>query len=227
MATTHFSKASFKFLNDLKKNNTRPWFQENKDRYDLMNTEAKGFIAALEKKMNEEDQIERAKLFRIYRDVRFSKDKTPYKSFISMSLSREKPQLRGGYYLQISPGNESVLACGFWNPSPADLKLIRQNIDYDTNNFIKAINAPSVLKHFGNLQGDQVKSAPKGYRKDHPAIEWLRFKQLIFSKSLSDIDIQSESFLNQVVDSYKAIRPFFDYMSDMLTHDINGVPLYE
>ena len=226
MSTSHFSKETMTFYNELRENNNRPWFQDQKSRYDLVKSESKEFLGSLEDAMNENDDIERAKMFRIYRDVRFSKDKTPYKSSISMSLHRRKPALRGGYYLQVTPGNNSFIAAGFWNPESSDLKLIRQNIDFDHQNFRKAIGSPSLVDVWGTVQGDQVKTSPKGYSKDHPAIDLLRHKQFIFTKTYTDEEVTSPKFVGNITKSFQAIRPFFDYMSLILTHDLNGEPLY-
>ncbi len=219
------SKSSLLFLKDLAANNNRPWFAEQKDRYEEVKKESKAFLSELEAEMSKVDKIEKTKLFRIYRDVRFSKDKTPYNAHISMSMSREKPYLRGGYYLRIKPG-ETILAVGFWNPNSSDLKLIRGNIDLDPQSFREAISAPSILEHYGHMQGDTVKSAPKGYSKEHPAIDLLRHKQFLFSKEYSDAAVTQNNFLPKVVADYQAVRPFFDYMSDILSHNLNGEPLY-
>ncbi len=226
MPKTHFSQESINFYSDLRENNNRPWFQEHKGRYELVKEESKDFLGNVEDTMNKHDDIERSKIFRIYRDVRFSKDKTPYKTSISMSFHRRKPALRGGYYVQITPDDQSFIAAGFWNPEPSDLKLIRQNIDFDYQNFRKAINTPSLAKVWGKVQGDQVKTSPKGYSKDHPAIDLLKHKQFIFTKAYSDHDVTSPAFVEDISKSFRAIRPFFDYMSTILTHDLNGEPLY-
>lgn len=226
MPKTHFSQETINFYRDLRDNNNRPWFQEQKGRYDLVKAESKEFLSSVEDVMNEHDDIERSKIFRIYRDVRFSKDKTPYKTSISMSFHRRKPALRGGYYVQVTPGDQSFIAVGFWNPEPSDLKLIRQNIDFDHQNFRKIINTPSLIKVWKTVQGDQVKTSPKGYSKDHPAIDLLKHKQFIFTKAYSDKDVTSPKFLASISKSFHAIRPFFDYMSNILTHDMNGEPLY-
>ena len=226
MSKTHLSQETLRFYKDLRNNNNRPWFQEQKGRYELVKEESKSLLGSIEDAMNEHDDIERAKMFRIYRDVRFSKDKTPYKTSISMSFHRSKPALRGGYYVQVTPGGHSFIAAGFWNPESSDLKLIRQNIDFDHQNFRKAINTPSLTKIRGEMQGDQVKTSPKGYQKEHPAIDLLKHKQFIFTKAYSDKDVTSPTFVDSISESFQAIRPFFDYMSLILTHDLNGEPLY-
>lgn len=128
--------------------------------------------------------------------------------------------------MQVTPGDQSFIAVGFWNPEPSDLKLIRQNIDFDHQNFRKIINTPSLIKVWKTVQGDQVKTSPKGYSKDHPAIDLLKHKQFIFTKAYSDKDVTSPKFLASISKSFHAIRPFFDYMSNILTHDMNGEPLY-
>jgi len=218
-------KKTHKFLKDLTKNNNRQWFQEHKDQYDIVHQNAKDFMNALNDEMNKIDRIEKSKLFRIYRDVRFSKDKTPYNPAFRMSYTREKPYLRGGYYLGIGP-TETFLGAGFWNPSPADLRLIRYNIAQDAKPLRKIMKAKKFVDTFGEMHGDQVKSAPKGYAKDHHNIDLLRYKQLVVSKHYSVKDTMDNSFIKQVAKDFKVVRPFFDYMSDILGHDLNGEPLY-
>ncbi len=216
---------TLRFLKDLKKNNNRPWFQKNKDRYTDWHTNGKAFLSALRDEMTKIDRIEKSKVYRIYKDVRFSKDKTPYKTHMAISLAREKPYLRGGYYLHIEP-EESFVACGFWGPNPHDLALIRSNIDIDPQAMRKAITASSIKNLFGELQGQTVKTAPKGYPRDHPDIDLLRHKQFYFTRRFDTDTVLSDGFLKEVVKSFKGIRPFFDYMSDILTHNLNGEPLY-
>ena len=218
-------KTTLQFLKQLKSNNNRPWFQENKPKYEASQANIKAFLGALELEMNKKDDIEKSKLFRIYRDVRFSKDKTPYKSNFSMSLSRRKPYLRGGYYLSIGP-QESFIGCGFWMPNSADIKLIRDHIAQDDKPLRKIIKAKKFMDTFGTLDGEQIKTAPKGFSKDHPAIDLLRYKQFLVSKKYSDKEVLDPSFLKVVVKDFGSIRPFFDYMSQILGHDLDGVPLY-
>ena len=222
---TQIDKSALKFLKDIAKNNNRDWFTKNKPRYQEAQVNLKAFLADLEKEMNKNDEIEKTKLFRIYRDVRFSKDKTPYNGHFSMSLSRAGKFRRGGYFLKIKPG-ETFLAAGFWNPESSDMKLIRSHIASDAKPLRKIINSKKFKDYFGELEGEQLKSAPRGFDKDHKDLDLLRYKQFIVTKHFKDSEVTSDSFLKEIVKGYKNIRPFFNYMSDILTHDLDGVPLY-
>ena len=174
--------------------------------------------------MSKADNIEKQKLHRIYRDVRFSKDKTPYKPALSGSMSRATKWLRGGYYFHIEPENTFV-GGGFWGPNSADLARIRQEIAaYDEP--LRAIIADDDFKkYFGSLVGDKVKTAPKGYSKTHPAIDLLRHKQFLVMRKFTDQEALKHNFLTEVVNTFMAMRPFFDYMSEVVTTDENGVPI--
>ena len=133
--------------------------------------------------------------------------------------------LRGGYYYWIKPGASRV-GCGFTYPNPEDLKRIRVDIQYNHEDWKRLLNAKKLKATFGEMIGEQVKTAPKGFSKDDPAIELLRFKQFWFERSFSDKEVLSPDFLKEVEKTYKAIRPFFDYMSDVLTTDLNGEPVF-
>ncbi len=218
-------KDTIQLLQDIRDNNNRPWFAGQKDRYDIARQNMKDFLADLVAEMKKIDEIEKHKLFRIYRDVRFSKDKTPYNSHWSMSMGRAKPYLRGGYYLKLNPEG-AYIACGFWNPASSDMSLIRSNIDIDDKAFRKAINNKKLKSVWGEMVGQQVKSAPRGYDKSHPSIDLLRYKQFTFSKEYTVKEMYQKDFMTEVVKSYKAIRPFFNHMSDILGHNLNGEPLY-
>lgn len=188
------------------------------------------FADALLTEMNKHDKIEtpsgKESLFRIYKDVRFSKDKTPYNTHWNGAFKRATKKLRGGYYFNIKPGN-SFLAGGFWNPEPKDLKRIRQDIDVNFECWEKLLSKSIILKTFGTMTGDQVSSAPRGYSKDHPAIHLLRYKQFILKHEFTDTEVCSPGFLYKVNDVFKKMRPFFDYMSDILTTDGNGMPVID
>ena len=218
-------KSSFKFLKDIRKNNHREWFHANKDAYTNANNNMKAILAELENEVNKFDIIEKKKLFRIYRDVRFSKDKTPYNSHFSMSMGREGAFRRGGYYLRITPG-DSMVGGGFYNPNPKDIKLIRDHIAADAKPLRKILASKKFKDNFGELMGAQVKSAPRGYDKDHPEIDLLRYKSMYVFKSYSDKQVTDPKFIKEVIKTWKALQPFFAYMTDILTHDLDGVPLY-
>ena len=225
MVTT-ISKKALQFLTTLEKNNNREWFAEHKPEFKALETEVKGFYNTAFESLQQYDDVDKLKMFRIYRDVRFSKNKTPYKTHFGGSFRRKKPQLRGGYYLHIEPEN-SFIATGFWEPVKEDLFRIRKEFEIDDTEIRAIINNKAFKKVWGNFVGDEVKTAPKGFSKEHSAIDLIRKKQFIFTKKFSDKEVTSASFLHEVTDAFKAIRPYFDYMSDVLTTDLNGVSLID
>jgi len=220
-AHTTISKDAFDFLRQLEKNNNKEWFEANKRIFKKHETAVKGFYEAVKDNLNHHDEIEKMKMFRIYRDVRFSKDKTPYKSHFAGSFSRLGSHLRGGYYLHLKPGG-SFLATGFWDPNKEDLFRIRKELEMDASEFRKVIGQKSLKSIWGELKGDAVKLMPKGFDKNHPDIDLIKFKQFIFTRNLTDEEVLSDSFLDEVDKSYRAIRPYFDLMSDILTTNLNG-----
>ena len=217
-------KDLFSFFTDLQQNNNRDWFIEHKPTFKTLETQVKAFGEQLKDQLNQHDSIDRFKLFRIYRDVRFSKDKTPYKTHFGLKWHRTKPLCRGGYYLHLSPNN-NFLACGFWDPHPADLKRIRQEIDIDGEEYRAILNDKAFKSVWGELQGEVVKTAPKGDAKDHPHIDLLRFKQHIFTINYSDREICQPDFLDRADSALQTVRPFVDYMSEVLTTNADGESL--
>lgn len=215
------SKSIFDFLSELKKNNNREWFEANKSTFKQHESEVKSFFEAIQDNLNQHDEIEKMKVFRIYRDVRFSKDKTPYKSHFAGSFSRLGAHLRGGYYVHLKPG-ESLLATGFWAPNKEDLFRIRKELEMDASELKGVINQKELKAIWGDLSGDELKTAPKGFDKEHPDIDLIRKKQFVFIRNLSDKEVMSSSFLDEVDKSFRAIRPYFDLMSDILTTNLNG-----
>jgi uncharacterized protein (TIGR02453 family) len=224
------SKSNLDFLRNLKKNNNREWFNQNKDWYLREYQNMIDFTDVLIDEMNKIDQIEtpsgKRSLFRIYRDVRFGKDKSPYKSSWSGRLKRATPFRRGGYYFSITPGN-SYAAGGFWGPNSSDLALIRGHIAQDDSGLRETITDKSFKKIFGQLVGAKVKTAPKGYSIDDPAIDLLRHKQFLVSHKFSDEEVLSPDFVDKVAKVFLNMHPFFDYMSEILTADLNGISLVD
>ncbi|MBL4709869.1 MAG: DUF2461 domain-containing protein [Flavobacteriales bacterium] len=222
---THITGHTFEFLSELKKNNSRDWFAENKPNYEKSHKEVYTFADSLINKMNDFDQIEtpsgKKSLFRIYRDVRFSKNKDPYKSNRTGSFSRAGADRRGGYYFCIEPGN-SMIGGGFYQPNTDDLNLIRKQIAMDPSPLRDIIDSKAFKSHFGELLGEQLKTAPRGFEKDDPNIDLLRYKSFYVFKAFSDEEVLAPDFEAQVIKVYKAIQPFFQVMTNYLTTDLNG-----
>tara|TARA_B100000989_G_scaffold277474_1_gene238458 strand:+ start:678 stop:1349 length:672 start_codon:yes stop_codon:yes gene_type:complete len=214
-------KNTISFLKELKLNNNRDWFNENKQEFNSIQTEVKKFADQVKDSLNLSDDIEKLKIFRIYRDLRFSKDKTPYKKNIGMAFHRSKPELRGGYYLEIS-ADESFMAVGFWNPNKEDLLRIRKEIEIDGQEFTHVINQKKIKDVWGEIKGDEVKTSPKDFKGDHEYIDMIKKKQFIFIKKLKEKEILDANFQKELVNNFVSIRPFFDYMSEVLTTNLNG-----
>lgn len=223
-------KSNFRFLSDLEANNNRDWFNENKKWYQEEHQHVVNFADELLAKLGAIDQIAtvsgKKSLMRIYRDVRFSKDKSPYKTRWAGSFGRIKPELRGGYYYHIQPGH-TVVGGGFYNPNPDDLKLIRNHIVQDDQPLRAVLNDPAFNKIFGQLDGEQVKTAPKGFDKEHPSIDLLRYKSMYVFHEFTDAEVTGPDFADKAIEVWRGIRPFFDVMTEMLTTDLNGISMLE
>ncbi len=226
MQTTVITKEALHFLGQLDKNNNREWFTDHKKEFKAHEANVKSFYEALKERMGSHDEIEKLKMFRIYRDVRFSKDKTPYKAHFAGSFSRAGARLRGGYYLRIKP-KETFIAVGFWEPNKEDLFRIRKEFEMDAAPMRKVLDNTAFKKIWGEIQGDAVKTAPKGFDKEDPSIDLIKRKQFIFVRNFTDKEVLAPNFLAQVDDSFKAIRPYFDLMSDILTTNLNGESLLD
>ncbi|NML68233.1 DUF2461 domain-containing protein [Chryseobacterium sp. RP-3-3] len=218
-------KKALEFLKNLEKNNNREWFAQHKPEYDLIVKENKVFFDQIYTDLQEHDNLKGIHMYRIYRDVRFSKDQTPYKNNFGVGYSRSKPMLRGGYYIQIEPNN-SFVGGGFWGPDTKDLLRIRKEFELSTTVIEKITSDETFRKYFGNIEGEAVKTAPRGFDKNHPAIDLIRKKQYVVMRKFTDKEVISASFQKEAVLTLLAMRPFFDYMSEVLTTDLNGEPLF-
>jgi len=217
-------KKTFEFLKQLNENNTREWFTQHKQEYDIVIKENKTLFNQIYNQLQEYDNLKGIHIFRIYRDVRFSKDPTPYKTNFGAGYSRSKPMLRGGYYIQLEPGN-SFVGGGFWGPEAKDLLRIRKEFELNTTEIEKITSNETFTKYFGEIKGDAVKTAPRGFDKNHPAIDLIRKKQYVVMRKFTDKEVLSDSFQKEALQTLLAMRPFFDYMSEVLTTDLNGEPL--
>ena len=219
------TKSTFEFLDLLNKNNTRDWFTKNKKRFETENNLAKAFFTEVFTDLEKIDSLEKMQVFRIYRDVRFSKNKLPYKNHFSAGFSRTKPMLRGGMYLHIE-NEASFVGGGFWAPNNEDLLRIRKEIEQDASDLREIITDPIFKKMFGTLEGEELKTAPKNFDKTHPDIDLIRKKQFLLTRKFTNKDVLSPNFKEEVLATFAAMRPFFNYMSDVLTTDLNGESLY-
>ncbi len=214
------------FLKALSKNNNRDWFAENINTFRANEKAMKVFFSEVEAGLRNHDSIDKMQVFRIYRDIRFSKDKTPYKRFFSAWFSRTKPEYRGSYYIHIEPG-ATFIEGGFWEPNPADLLRIRKEFEMDDSYINKITTDQTFIKYFGKLEGDEVKTAPKGFDKNHPAIHLIRKKQFLITRKFTDKEVLQKDFADEILKTFIAMRPFFDYMSDVLTTNLNGESIIE
>lgn len=210
----------FQFLENLKHNNNRTWFLENKTSYEATKKEVETIAVAIHKNIETFDEVAPYKVYRIYKDVRFSKDKLPYKDHFGITISRLQPYHRGGFYIHIEPNN-CFIGGGFWNPEPKDLLRIRQAFQLEEE-ITKVLAFPELLSNFGELQGDEVKTTPKGFDKDLERIALIRKKQFLLIKKYSNEEFLAPDFPCKVAKDYQLLLPFFNYMTDVLITDANG-----
>jgi len=205
------------FLKDLSKNNTREWMQENKKLYLSVKEEFEESVQQLIDKIALFDPyisgVETKKcVFRINRDIRFSKDKRPYKENMGAFINKDgKKGVDGGYYLHIQPG-QSMLAGGVYMPPSDILKKVRLEIDYNPDLLIKFMNSSEFKKYFKAFEGDKLKKAPKGYDPEHSNIELLKLKYYIVVHRIDDNTLIKPGFLDYATKIFGAMKPLNDYL---------------
>lgn len=211
--------ATFNFLKNLKENNNRDWFQEHKEEHDAARENVLAFVGKLTAELAKADPKIPADLdpkncvMRIYRDIRFSKDKTPYKNNFGAGISENGKSFKGpGYYLHISSG-ESFLAGGCWMPEADQLKAIRQEIDYNGAEFKKIVENATFKKYFGELDNEaKLKTMPKGYPPDHPDIEYLKLKSFTITRVIKQTELTDKKALQTVAEIFKHMYPFMVFL---------------
>lgn len=205
-------KDTLTFLNDVAVNNNREWFAEHKERYEAAREDMLAFIDQLIPELSAIDPAFPADipakrcLMRIYRDIRFSKNKDPYKTNFGTSF-RMKGASEPEYYLHVQPG-KSFLAAGFWMPEAEILKKIREEIDYNTSEFEAIVGAREFGSLFKLSEEDKLKKAPKGYEHDHPAIELLKLKSYIAICPLRDEELLKKDIVKKLKTAFSAVYPF-------------------
>ena len=213
-----------KFLKDLGKHNDREWFEKNKPRYNQAKETFELFVADLLEEMIKFDNslygLNPKKLtFRIYRDVRFSKDKSPYKKNMSAAISSAGKGLAvPGYYFHIEPGNKSMVGVGMFMPIPENVAKIRQEIDYNGKQLQKIFKERKFSANFASFwDEDKLKTVPKGYSKEHPLGEWLKLKSFIVSHSFKDAELRDKKFLKNVAAVLKSAKPLNDFLKEAIS----------
>ncbi len=212
--------ATVKFLKELKKNNNKPWFDVNRKKYE----EAKADYAAFVEQLIDtiaifDDSIRNTKakecIFRINRDVRFSKDKSPYKSNMGASISKGGKKINvAGYYFHCEPG-QSFAAGGFYMPEPAVLAKIRQEIDYSFDEWNTIVTGKSFKKLFpdGVTGMGVLVRPPKGYDENNPAIAYLKMKGFIASRRIPDADLTGKTLIKDIAKTFEAMKPMIDFLN--------------
>ena len=213
------------FLTLLKKNNNKPWFDRNRDKYIFAKNNFEEFVKEIINLTSAfDDDIKLLEIrnctFRINRDIRFSKDKTPYKSNMGASFNKGgKKSAFAGYYFHLEPGGKSFAGGGLWMPAVQELKKLRQEIDYCFPEFKKILNSPSFKKHYRGLEMDKnqmLVNIPKGYDKENPAGDFLKLKSFVATKNISDTHLTLPSLTKEVSQTFKALMPLVKFMNRAL-----------
>jgi uncharacterized protein (TIGR02453 family) len=215
------SKNTLQFLRDLKENNNRDWFLSQKSRYESAKSEFELFVEDVLAGISKFDKdighfSARDCIFRIYRDVRFSSDKSPYKTHfgahVTAAAKKSEIHSRAGYYIHIGPG-VSMLAGGAYMPQGPWLKAIRNEIADDPESFKRILDSKDFRKYFGKLEGEQLKTAPRDFPKDHPEIELLRYKSFLATHRCTDAVVTSADFPKHCMETFKALYPFDQFLN--------------
>jgi uncharacterized protein (TIGR02453 family) len=214
--------STLKFLSGLKKNNNKPWFDANRKAYETAKADFAGLVEAVitaAAKFDPSIGHLKAKecMFRINRDVRFSKDKSPYKTNMGASFNKGGKKIAGaGYYFHCEPGGNNFIAGGIYMPMPPDLAKVRQEVDYNWKDFKKILSAKPFKDCFGDLEktGDMTLSRPpKGYEAENPAIEYIKLKSFIATSKLSDAEMISKDLVKTITKYFKAALPLVEFVN--------------
>lgn len=214
--------ATIQFLKAIKKNNNKPWFEANRKKYEAAKQDFEAFIqVVIDKHSKKDPSIAQLKakecLFRINRDVRFSKDKSPYKTNFGASINPGgKKSMLAGYYFHCEPSGESFVGGGIWMPQPPELKKMRQEVDYCFDEFKKILNNKKFKSVYGNLySGDDMKlvKVPAGFEKENPAAEYLKLKSFIAMKPITEKELSSNNLLKNTTDAMEALQPMLAFIN--------------
>ncbi len=219
--------STIKFLKDLKKNNNKAWFEKNRKVYETAKADFTIFIQAVIGQHGKKDPtiknlVAKDCMFRINRDVRFSKDKSPYKDNMGAYLSRGgKKSVFAGYYFHCQPGS-CFMGGGLWMPMPPELNRVRQEIDYNFAAFKKIVGAAKFKSVYGDLSRDAeytLSRLPKGYEPGNPAVEYLKLKSFVALSPLKDMDLSSKDLLKKTLTAFGALQPLLDFINEAVQAD--------
>lgn len=215
---------TLKFLSQLKKNNNKPWFDAHRAQYEAARIDFTNFIQLVIDALQKTDTTitgitAKDSQFRINRDIRFSKDKRPYKENFGAFIARGgKKSIYAGYYFHLAPGN-SFVGGGLWQPEPANLKKVRQEIDYNWEEFQSIVKNKTFKKTFGDLyKGEDMslKRMPKGYEEDHPAIDYLKLQSLIAETTFTDDELTKSTLHKKTLAAFQALQPLLNFINRSL-----------
>ncbi|MFT3748306.1 MAG: DUF2461 domain-containing protein [Agriterribacter sp.] len=214
-------QSTIQFLKSLEKNNNKPWFDANRPKYEIAKKDFENFIQELIDAYGKKDAsvaslTAKECMFRINRDIRFSKDKTPYKKNFAASINRGgKKSTFAGYYFHLEPGN-SFIGGGIWMPMPAETQKIRQEIDYCFDEFKKIITAKKFTATYKTLDQDaelRLANVPKGYTKDNPAADYLKYKSWIAMRAFTDTELTAKDLVKKSVEAFVALQPLIEFLN--------------
>lgn len=212
-------KPLFAFLTGLAKHNERPWFQERKATYDQLRAQFEEDAEFWFRELARLDPVMagpegRKSIFRIYRDVRFSNNKDPYKLHFSAYFTASGKDIETpGYYVQLGPNGSTLIGGGLYQPDKTQLAAIRQEIDYDADTLKAILAAPDFQRYFGTMGGEKLKKSPAAYDVSHPEIELLKHKSFIASHTLTDAEVLNRAdFREHVVEVFRAMMPFCQFL---------------
>jgi uncharacterized protein (TIGR02453 family) len=218
-------KSTLKFLKDLRKNNTREWFEKNRKSYESAREDFAVLVDNVIKQLGKKEPgiaslTAKECVYRINRDVRFSKNKAPYKSnFAASIIPGGKKSINAGYYIQVQPGGESFIGGGRYMVEPLELKKIRQEIDYSWKEFDKIIHNKKFVACYGELErgeGMALSREPKGYEKDNPAIDYIKLKSFVATTAISDADLTGENLVKKIVAAFETLQPLVVFLNRSL-----------
>lgn len=214
-------KATLDFLRKIKENNNREWFNKNRKLYDDAKENFQSLVQAVIDEVTSFEPIMKGLeasscVYRINRDIRFSNDKSPYKAHFGAFIvrgGRKNGDKFAGYYIHIEPGN-SIIAGGAYMPPSPWLSAIREKVDEEPEKFLKIIQNKDFIKFFGKLEGEKLKSAPKGYPSDHPHIDLLKYKSYLVVNEIPDKKVLGNDYFTHLIDVARAMKPLNDFLND-------------